>query len=191
MRKLSLIPLLFLVLGSVGGLFIVSLFVLRLTGDIRPFKVPTGGMMPALSPGDQFFMDGLSYRFRQPRRHEILAFTTSGIAGIRGAQTQPAPIFIQRAIGLPGDHLELRYKELYINGEKDPFYAGRNFEVTAAMRYLEGFHPEVTVPADSYFVVGDNLPNSYDSRYWGFLARRNVLGRVLIRYAPLTRIGFP
>src|SRR6476646_2661215 len=127
MRKISLIPIFLLIIGVIGGLFLTGLFVLRLTGDIRPFKVPTNGMKPTLQQGDQFFMEGLSYRFRQPRRHEILVFTTAGLAGIPGADTQPAPIYIERLAGLPGDRLKIRNGELYVNGEKDPFYDGRNF----------------------------------------------------------------
>jgi signal peptidase I len=188
--KHSWIPRLFLALAFVGGLVLVSLVFLRLTGHIRPFKVPTNGMKPALQSGDQFFMDGLTYVFREPRRHEILVFTTAGVAGT-GAETRPAPIFIQRVAGLPGDRLKIRNGELYVNGEKDQFYEGRTFAVASGMHYLEGFNPEVTVPEDSYFVIGDNIPNSYDSRYWGFLPAKNVLGRVWLRYWPPQRVGFP
>jgi len=191
MPRIPLIHRLFLIVGIVGGLFIATLLSLRLTGLLRPFKVPTSGMMPTLQEGDQFFMEGLTYKFRKPERHDILVFAVPNSSRTEETEAGPAPIYVQRVAGLPGDRLKLRSGELYINDEKDSLYEGRRFQVAAGMKYLEGFNPEIVVPADSYFVIGDNLSHSYDSRYWGFLPAKNIQGRVLLRYAPWRRFGFP
>src|SRR5689334_20683024 len=114
MRSIPLIPRLFLIVGLVGGLFIAIALSLRLTGQLRPFRVPTNGMMPTLQQGDQFLMEGVTFKFRKPRRHDILVFTPPNFPRSGGTEAGPAPIFAQRAAGIPGDHLELRDGELYI-----------------------------------------------------------------------------
>jgi signal peptidase I len=100
---------------------------------------------------------------------------------------EPERDFIKRVIGLPGDIVELRAKKVYINGQPldEPYVhyltpAGSGGEVTSA-DVRERYGP-VTVPADQYFVMGDNRDNSQDSRYWGYLPRDHVKGRALMIY---------
>jgi signal peptidase I len=108
-------PWILTVLSAVGLLFGL-IVILSFTGDLRPYKIPTGGMRPTLSPGDHFYMERLSYRSRKPQRGEIVVFRTDGIRGI----TEHAGIYVQRIIGLPGDKLELRPRGLLVNGREDP-----------------------------------------------------------------------
>jgi len=103
---------------------------------------------------------------------------------------EPERDFIKRVIGLPGETIELKQKKVYVNGTpldepyvhflEPPGAAGSASEVTS-LDVRERFGP-VTVPADRYFVMGDNRDNSQDSRYWGFLPRDYVKGRALIIY---------
>jgi signal peptidase I len=103
----------------------------------------------------------------------------------------PGRDFIKRVIGLPGETLEVRAKQVYINGQPltEPYthflepagaFGGGAGEMTSA-DVRERFGP-VRIPADQYFVMGDNRDNSQDSRYWGFLPRDYVKGRALVIY---------
>jgi signal peptidase I len=103
---------------------------------------------------------------------------------------EPERDFIKRVIGLPGDRLELRQKKVYVNGNaldepyvhflEPPGGQDASSEITSA-DVRENYGP-VTVPANEYFVMGDNRDNSQDSRYWGFLPRDYIKGKALIIY---------
>jgi signal peptidase I len=179
---------LLVVLGLVFGLTVFLSF----TGDLHRWRVPTRGMAPTISPGDQFYTEGVSYRFRKPRRGEIVVFGTRGISSIpQPGPSEPDAVYVQRIIGLPGDKLELRDEQVLVNGEEDPAVRFVRLRNAFDGIYLSGPGTQVQIPAESYFVVGDNSANSYDSRYWGFLPARNIKGRAIFRYWPATRIGSP
>jgi len=102
---------------------------------------------------------------------------------------EPDRDFIKRVVGLPGETVELRNKKVYINGqplEEDRYVhfltpPSNDYQEVTSMDVRERFGP-VTVPADRYFVMGDNRDNSQDSRYWGFLPRDYVKGKALLIY---------
>jgi signal peptidase I len=164
-----------------------GLVVLRLTGMIRPFRVPTGGMSPAIRPGDQILMEALTYRWSKPHRGDVVVFRTDKISSIPGPT-----IYLQRLAGVPGDRLSIRYASLYVNEGRVSMHtkAGEIVYVNAPPgRYLDTNYDVVIVPSDRYFLLGDNSPNSYDSRYWGFLPASSVIGRAAVCYWPPGRIG--
>jgi signal peptidase I len=84
--------------------------------------------------------------------------------------------------------LAIRDEHLLVNGKDDP--ALRFLKVAFGPRYLTNANEVVEVPANSYFVLGDNSHNSFDSRYWGFLPAANIKGRAFFRYWPTSRFGF-
>src|SRR2546422_10131999 len=88
-----------------------ALTVLRIFGLVRPFSVPTGGMTPAVSPGDHVMMEGVTFLARKPRRGDVVVFKTDGIASLPSAQ-----IYVKRVAGEPGDQLRISDGKLYING---------------------------------------------------------------------------
>lgn len=101
--------------------------------------------------------------------------------------------YIKRVIGLPGDHVEVKDEQLYVNGKKvaEPYIAdtAKQYEKDTGVQYTEDFTMddvtgEMKVPKDSYFVLGDNRPNSSDSRMYGFINKDAVDGKVLFRYWP-------
>ena len=185
MRKWLLLIVVVAALAVVLPGFLVEI------GYLHCYRVPTGAMKPTLMPGDDFCMERVSYIFRQPRRGEIIVFRTAGIIGIP-EPTQPAPnrTFVMRIVGLPQDQLQLSGDTLLVNGKPDTALRDIHLSTTTHAIYLSGPGSKVQVPADSYFVVGDNFNSSFDSRYWGFVPKKNINGRAAYRYWPLARAGF-
>ena len=150
--------------------------------------------------GDQVFVDKFTYNFRLPKREDVFVFSTAGITGTRRSDMDPAirsEYYIKRLAGTPGDVLRIDYPRLFINGQQNP---GKYFERVAASKngytgytnkmygaaYLTSPSETFTVPAEDYFALGDNSAHSSDSRFWGTVPARNVVGRGLFVYYPFT-----
>jgi signal peptidase I len=160
--------------------------------------------------GDHVFVDKVSYHFRKPRRGETFVFTTAGIAGI-SLPGGVSSYYIKRLVGLPGDQLQLHAPRLFVNGEpaKEPGIArvmrgtpdqpvdgyrgyGNTFnqrEWDQPMGISQIVHlgqpgQPFTVPPKEYFAMGDNSYNSSDSRVWGTVPEKNLMGYALVVYWP-------
>ena len=148
--------------------------------------------------GDQVFVDKFTYNFRRPRAEDVFVFSTAGITGTRRSDMDPnirSEYYIKRLAGLPNDTLRIAHPQLFINGS---LAKGRYFErVMKAQDGYRGYSNTIdpylmspsetfTVPAESYFALGDNSYNSSDSRHWGVVPARNVVGRGLFVYYPFT-----
>jgi signal peptidase I len=141
----------------------------------------------AVDTGDQVFVDKFSYNFVKPHRGDVFVFRTKNIQGI-GEQGQ---FYIKRLAGLPGDELRVEPPRLYVNGQ---VATGYGFErVMSAKNGYRGYGPAhlladptktFQVPQHAYFAMGDNSYNSSDSRYWGPVPERNLVGRGLFVYWP-------
>ena len=178
---------LYFVAGTVAVAFGLLVF-LSLIGVFHAWKMPTGSMSPTIKPGDCIYSENLSYRIRKPRRGEIACFKINGMAGLNDPDAEQRTIvWEKRIIGLPGDKLEMRYGEIWVNGKPDPVVTA--LKISPGRLYLSGNGASVKVPPDAYFVVGDNTYNSFDSRYWGFVPAKNIIGRAFLIYWPLTRFG--
>ena len=165
--------------------------------------------------GDLLFVDRFSYNFFPPKVGSGFVFRTENIhspthdrSSVRQAKTEQ--YYIKRLVGTPGDQLEVRKPakmiadgdqpdadskegQLFRNGKpidgaeafaknsrKDGLYPGYTADG------LLGFGEVVNIPGHSYFAMGDNSPNSSDSRFWGFVPEKDVVGRPLFIYYPLT-----
>jgi signal peptidase I len=170
---------------------ILALFIR--TFVVQAFKIPTGSMEENLLIGDHLLVNKFVFgptetaleRTLLPvgtiKRGDILVFKYP---------VEPDRDFIKRVIGLPGETVELREKKVYINGKpldepyvhflQPPGAESELHEVTS-FDVRERYGP-VTVPANQYFMMGDNRDNSQDSRYWGFMPRENVKGKALLIY---------
>src|SRR5687768_1712531 len=167
---------------------ILALFIR--TFVVQAFKIPTGSMEPNLLVGDHLLVNKFVFapaatsleRFVLPmraiRHGDIIVFKFP---------EEPERDFIKRVVGVPGDTVELRNREVFINGQKiDEPYAHYLFPVgegpeSTSFDVRERYGP-VTVPDRHYFMMGDNRDNSQDSRYWGFLPEHYVKGRALTIY---------
>lgn len=139
----------------------------------QPFYIPSGSMEPNLMPDDRIIVNKFLYHFTAPKRGDVMVFRFP---------KDPSKDFIKRVIGLPGDVVEIRNSQLYVNNEKvEEPYLPKGLVFT-------DFGP-TTVPKDSYFMFGDNRNNSDDSRYWGKMPKENIRGKAILRYWPLDRMG--
>jgi signal peptidase I len=154
---------------------------------IQAFKIPSGSMIPTLLRGDQIlvnkfvygtripFSDVKLFPVREPERGDIVVFEYPNDRRVH---------YIKRLIGLPGDEIEIRDKVLYVNGERYEV-EGAHYDDSAILPGIAGprdnFDP-VTVPEDSYFMMGDNRDNSRDSRYWGYVRKSELVGNAVIIY---------
>jgi signal peptidase I len=162
---------------------------------VNPYRIPSSSMEPTLhcaKPAngcearfsDRVLANRFIYRFRDPKRGEIIVFETPPAARARcGA----GGTFVKRLIGLPGDRIELRSEAglsyVYINGKKlDEPYIGKNRRDTRGPESYD-------VPQGQYFMMGDNRSQSCDSREWGTVPRDNLIGKVFATYWPPNRIS--
>jgi signal peptidase I len=156
-------------------------------GLIRPFSDRGASMTPAISVGDHFIMEGFTFLARRPQRGDIVLLRTAGIPSIR-AET----IYIKRIAGLPGDRLRLSDGKLYANDTRvllENDEGEIRYVSVPGERHLTSNGDTVSVPDGCYFVLGDNSADSSDSRIWGCVPRKNILGRVWFRYRPIGRFG--
>ena len=142
---------------------------------VQSFYIPSSSMEPTLVPGERVLVAKFYYRLTEPQRGDIIVFRYP---------IDDRKNLIKRVIGLPGEKIKISNGMIYVNGEP---LQGDKYVRTY---YDYGFYGEgeKTVPEDSYFVLGDNSINSDDSRFWGYVPRKNVLGRAFLIYWPLTQI---
>ena len=158
----------------------------------QPFEVEQESMMPTVNPGEYVLIDKISPRFNDYERGDIVVFQPPEGYGQGGVP------FIKRVIGMPGDVVSLNNGRVFVQqpggspvGIDEP-YVVRSIGGGAAptlSKDAEGTS-SWTVPVDSYFVMGDNRPNSQDSRFFGVVVRDLIVGRAWLRYFPLDRMGF-
>ncbi|BCL37427.1 signal peptidase I [Nostoc sp. MS1] len=186
-------------IGELGRTVVLSI-VLAL--GIRTFVaearwIPSGSMEPTLHgtpnqwEADKIIVDKLKYRFAQPHRGDIVVFSPT--EELQKEQYQDA--FIKRIIGLPGETVELRDGKVYINkkplNEKNYLSAKQTtvIDVCTSGQQPAFLAKPQTIPPDSYLVLGDNRNSSYDSRCWGVVPRKNIIGRAVLRFWPLNNVG--
>jgi signal peptidase I len=147
----------------------------------QTFYIPSGSMEPTLQIGDRIVVSKLSVEFGTIHRGDILVFKAP--PGVLTDCGDNVTDLVKRVIGLPGEHLTSKGNTIYVNGHalKQPWT--HNEPISRQIGH-------VTVPANHYFMMGDNEPNSCDSRYWGSIPRSSVIGKVFVRIWPFSRIGF-
>ncbi|MGC2110815.1 MAG: signal peptidase I [Candidatus Korobacteraceae bacterium] len=195
-------------LQSLATTIVIAIFVI--TFIVQAFQIPSESMEKTLLIGDYLLVDKAHYGhcgawqwlmpYRPIQRQDIIVFRYP---------VNPHQHFVKRVVAIPGDHVRLVDKHVYVNGvRQDDSYA--NFKWAWRDRFRDDFPDggfygdnisakwflqvrklvedgELIVPEGSYFVLGDNRDDSYDSRYWGFVPAENVVGRPLVIYWSMDR----
>jgi signal peptidase I len=177
--------------GAIAIVLLIKAFV------VNPYRIPSSSMEPTLHCArpasdcearfsDRVLANRFIYRFRDPRRGEIVVFKTPAAAKIKcGA----GGTFVKRIIGLPGDKVEVRVLQgkgyVFINGRKlnEPY-------IQAIRRSPAAQYGPTKVAQGNYFMMGDNRAQSCDSRFWGTVPRKNIIGKVFLTYWPPNRLSF-
>lgn len=145
---------------------------------IRPFIVSGNSMDPVITDKEYLLIDELTYRFSEPKRGDVIVFK---------APPEPSKYYIKRIIALPGETVKLQGEKVTIINDAHP--SG----ITLSEPFIVHTHKDsltVKVPANEYFVLGDNRNGSYDSRAWGTLPLSDIRGRALLRLLPLSKIDY-
>jgi signal peptidase I len=185
----------------------VAIFLVLRTFLVEAFQIPSGSMERTLLIGDFLFVNKALYgaeipftgvrlpAFREPRRNDLVIF--------KSVEEERLTV-VKRVVGMPGDTLAMEDNRLQVDGRvvdepfvirtdpladhEDPKMRGWQIRYLVSDRDPRRYRPTlknwgpIVVPPDSFFVMGDNRDNSYDSRYWGFLGRDRIRGRPLIVY---------
>jgi len=159
---------------------------------IQAFKIPTGSMKPTLLEGDHILVSKFIYGakipftkkaripgFRAPKRGDIIVFIYP---------EDPKKDYIKRLVGLPGETVRIKEGRVYIDGKPLLDKQFQNIYYYNRSNFCKDSFETITVPADSYFVLGDNSGSSVDSRYWGFVPKENLVGKANLIYWPIWRI---
>ncbi|MDE5124084.1 MAG: signal peptidase I [Trichodesmium sp. St19_bin1] len=146
----------------------------------EPRYIPSDSMMPTLEVGDRLVIEKVSYNFHPPETGDIIVFEPPQQLQRYGYAKSQA--FIKRIIGLPGDTIRIEGGIVYINGQP----LAENY-IAETPEYT--LPTSIKIPEEQYFVMGDNRNNSNDSHIWGFLPKKNIIGRAIFRFWPYQRIG--
>ncbi len=178
--------------------FAVAIFIQSFI--IKAFMIPSSSMVPTLQIGDRIMVEKVTFYFRSPRRGDIIVFryppSDPQAMNTKNKLYWPfeqmgetlklthrgTNVFVKRVVATGGETIELRKGILYING--------RPKSEDGVIRDASDFGP-VRVPEGMFFCMGDNRPNSRDSRVWGMVPKRSVIGRVFLIWWPPSRWAFP
>ena len=158
---------------------IVLTLIIR-TFVVQAFKIPSGSMRPTLLEGDKLFVNKFIYRFEDPKRGDIVVFKYP---------EDPKKDFIKRLVALGGETVEIRDGKIYVDGKV--LEDEKSFKKFYYYNHdpFGGPDEKIKVPENSFYVLGDNSANSTDSRFWGFVPKKNMLGKAIFRWWPPKRVG--
>ena len=174
---------------------ILIVFVLR-SFIVEPFRIPSGSMLPTLFIGDFILVEKFRYGLKIPVIHTTgipTGLPKRGDVIVFRYPIDNSTNFIKRVIGVPGDEIIYLDKKLFVNGAIVEVTESNRYTEVNQTEYIESLGEsrykiwndntrlsramQITVPEKSYFVMGDNRDHSNDSRYWGFVPEKNIVGR--------------
>jgi signal peptidase I len=167
---------------------LVAALLLR-TFVVQTFFIPSASMEPTLQIGDRILVDKLAYHLHGVDRGNIVVFKRPANEDCGGA---PVADLVKRVIGLPGDTVSLRSGHVVIDGKllNESWLPAKEQGVTYQGPAGEPYNlaKPYVVPANHYFMMGDNRQDSCDSRYWGPISRSLIVGKVDLRVWPVTSL---
>jgi signal peptidase I len=171
---------------------------------IKPYEIPSGSMEPTLHVNQRILVDRIGTHFSSPHIGDILVFhppaseTCANPSQGENNGSQPAPeacatphtkessqTYVKRVVGLPGDRLSIHNGQVIRNGKPEP----DSFTIPCDGAGECNFPRTFTVPAGHYYMMGDNRPDSLDSRFWGPVPKNWIIGKAFFTYWPPDRIG--
>jgi len=150
---------------------------ITITFIVQAFKIPSGSMLSTLEVGDYLLVNKFLYGLKKPFSDDYLITGADPQVGdivVFRYPRDPSVDYIKRIVGVPGDTLEMRNRQLYRNGARVEEPYARSTQPSSYER--DNFTP-ITVPPGKYFMLGDNRDESYDSRFWGFVDRNAIRGK--------------
>jgi signal peptidase I len=193
--------------SSVVELFIIVPIALLLALGIqaflvKPFRIPSESMVPALEVSQRVLVDRVTFRFSDPHRGDVVVFKAPKGAEENRCGVEPPPNgspcpeptdeqsdenFIKRVVGVPGDRLKVVQGRVYINGKRqDEPFVNQDTDFNCDICNLPN---EITIPPDHFFMMGDNRGESADSREWGPVPEDWIVGNAFFTYWPPDKIG--
>ncbi len=165
--------------GVIIAVVLVGSFLIR-TFAVQTFSIPSTSMMPTLHVGDRILVNKLSVEFGTINTGDVIVFKAPAS---EHCNANDPPDLVKRVIGLPGQHVTSQGNTIYVNDKKlkEPWTYWPTIGTAIG---------NVTVPKNSYFVMGDWRSNSCDSRFWGSVPRSDIIGKAFMRIWPPSRIGF-
>jgi signal peptidase I len=192
----SILELVMIVAVALGLALAIQAFL------VKPYRIPSGSMLPTLKIGQRVLVNRLGNRFNDPKVGEIVVFhppagaegngDTCGdpnrppVAACDKPTTQKAGVnFIKRVVALPGDKISIRGGHVIRNGKRE----SDGYINPCAGGSACNLPQTITIPPDHYFMMGDNRGASDDSRYWGPVPRKWIIGGAFATYWPPKQIG--
>jgi len=170
----------------IGAAILIALVVKAFL--FQAFYIPSDSMVPTLKTDDRVIVNKLSYKLHKVHRGDIVVFKTP--KGPDGKPIDPTiKDLIKRVIALPGETVTAQDGKVYVNGnplDENYLPAGT---VTDCSHFNGDCFPNGPLPADEYWVMGDNRQGSRDSRYFGPISKKEIVGRAFVRVWPLNRLG--
>jgi signal peptidase I len=156
---------------------------------VQTFYIPSGSMEPTLQIGDRILVNKLSYHLHGVDRGNIVVFSRPPTESCGGPEVND---LVKRVIGMPGDVLTLSGGHVYVDGKRlnETWLPASEQGVTSAGPQGSNWNLSrpYRVPANNYFVMGDNRTDSCDSRYWGPIAKSLIVGKVEVRVWPISSL---
>jgi len=166
---------------------------------VKPFRIPSESMVPTLEVSQRVLVDRVSFRFSDPHRGDIVVFkppkgADDNVCGVTHPDDQPCPRptnersgtnFIKRVVAEPGDRLKVMDGRVFIDGKRqdEPF-----IRPDAGCPICD-LPREITIPPGQFFMMGDNRGESADSREWGPVPKKWIIGNAFFTYWPPGRVG--
>lgn len=143
----------------------------------QPFIVSGSSMVPTFENGQYLIVDEITYRFQEPKRGDVIVFRYPN---------DTKKFFIKRIIGLPGETVDVKKEETIITNKENP--DGFTLDQSYVANHSED-NSHIVLKNDEYFVMGDNRSGSSDSRSWGPVQKKLLIGRAFLRLLPVKEIG--